>query len=106
MSSAIVASISLVRFERLPAISPALDWSLDTLASISSRDVIADCACTGTVVSGMGVGAGLGFAGEAEACSPGAVPPPEAKARIRSKTSRLTRYMTGFAKNTNWLDRS
>jgi len=96
MSSAIVASISLVRFERLPAISPALDWCLDTLASISCRDVIADCASAGTAVSGMGVGAEFGFAGEAEACSPGAVPPPETKARIRSKTSRLNRCITGL----------
>ena len=90
MSSAIVASISLVRFERLPAITPALGWSLDTLASISSRDVIADCASTGTVVSGMGVGAGFGFAGEAEAGWLGAVRPLETKTRLINKTIRIT----------------
>jgi hypothetical protein len=48
-----------------------------------------DCASKGTLASGMGVGAGVGFAGEAEACWPGAVPPLEIKARITSKTIRV-----------------
>jgi dissimilatory sulfite reductase (desulfoviridin) alpha/beta subunit len=38
----------------------------------------------------MGVGAGVGFAGEAEACWLGAVPPLETKARIRSKKTIRT----------------
>jgi len=39
------------------------------------------------------VGGGVGFAGEAEACWPGAVPPLETKARIISKTIRITGCM-------------
>ena len=41
----------------------------------------------------MGVGAGVGFAGEAEACWPGAVPPLETKTRIISKTIRIVGCM-------------
>ena len=73
MSSAILASISLVKSERERALLSALDWSLDTFASISWREVSADCASKGTLASGMGVGAGVGFSGEAEAGWPGAV---------------------------------
>ena len=88
MSSAILASISLVRSERVRAMPSALDRSLDTFASISWREVSADCASKGTLASAMGVGAGVGFAGEAEACTPGAVPALESKTRIISKTIR------------------
>src|SRR5262249_11535955 len=54
----------------------ALDWSLDTPASISWRKASVHCAPTGTLASGIGVGAGVGFAGEAEACwlGPGMLP--------------------------------
>src|SRR5580704_3910283 len=40
----------------------------------------------------MGVGAGVGFAGEPEACWPGAVPPLKTKARI-VKRIRITGWM-------------
>src|SRR5271166_3416534 len=88
VSSAILASISLVSSERVRAMPSALDRSLDTFASISWREVSADCASKGTLASGMGVGAGVGFAGEPEACWPGAVPPLKAKARIIRRTTR------------------
>src|SRR5271166_6505735 len=71
----------------------ALDRSLDTFASISWREVSADCASKGTLASGMGVGAGVGFAGEPEACWPGAVPPLKTKARI-IKRIRITGCVT------------
>jgi hypothetical protein len=41
----------------------------------------------------MGVGAGLGFASEAEACWPGAMPPLEAKTKLINKTIRITGCM-------------
>jgi hypothetical protein len=90
MSSAMLASISPVRFERLRAMAAALDRSLETLASISWTDAIVDCASAGTAISGIGVGAGFGFAGEAEACSADAEPPLKNETRIRSEMSRLT----------------
>ena len=73
MSSSILASISLVRTERVRALPSALDWSFDTFASISWREASADCASKGTLASGMDVGAGTGFAGDPEAGWPGAV---------------------------------
>jgi len=36
----------------------------------------------------MGVGAGFGFASDAEACWPGAVPPPQTKTKLINKTIR------------------
>src|SRR5271166_3386808 len=90
VSSAILASISLVRSERVRAMPSALDRSLDTFASISWREASADCASKGTLASGMGVGAGVGFTGEPEACWPGAVPLLENKARIINRTIRIT----------------
>ena len=94
MSSAILASISLVRSERVPAMPSAFDRSFDTFASISWREVSADCVSKGALASEMGVGAGVGFAGEPEACWPGAVPPLEAKARI-VKRIRINGCVTG-----------
>ena len=67
MSSAILASISLVKSERERALPSALDWSFDTLASISWGAASADGASKGTFASGMDVGAGFGFAGDPEA---------------------------------------
>ena len=93
VSSAILASISLVRSERVRAMPSALDRSRDRFASISWREASADCASKGTLASGMGVGAGVGFAGEPAACWPGVVPPLETKARIISKTIRVTGCM-------------
>src|SRR6266478_6348904 len=93
VSSAILASISLVRSERVRAMPSALDRSPDTFASISWREASADCASKGTLASGMGVGAGFGFAGEPEACWPGAVPPLETKTRLINKTIRITGCM-------------
>src|SRR5271157_836050 len=88
VSSAILASISLVRSERVRAMPSALERSLDTFPSISWREASADCASKGTLANGIGVGAGVGFAGEAAACSPGAVPALETKTRRTSKTIR------------------
>jgi len=68
----------------------ALDLSLETFASVSWREASVDSASRGTLASGIGVGAGLGFAGEAEACWLSAVLALQAKARIISKTIRIT----------------
>ena len=95
MSSAILASISLVKSERVRALPSALDWFFDTFASISWREASADCASKGTFASGMDVGAGVGFDGEPEVCSPGVVPPLATKARIISKTIRIAGRVTG-----------
>jgi hypothetical protein len=73
VSSAILASISLAWSKSLRPMASALDLCPDTFASISWRVVSADCASNDTLASGMGVGAGVGFAGEAEACWPGAL---------------------------------
>lgn len=91
MSSAILASISPVRSERLLAMAAAFDRLAAKLVSISCKDAIADNASTATVVSGMGVGDGLGFCGEAKGCWPNAGPTLKVNAGIKSKTSRLTR---------------
>jgi len=96
VSSAILASISLVSSERVRAMPSALDRSLDTSASIPWREVSADCASKGALASGMGVGAGVGFAGEPDACWPGAVPPLKNKARI-IKRIRITGCVTGLS---------
>src|SRR5271166_7185028 len=93
LSSANLASISLVRSERVRAMPSALDRSPDTFASVSWRDASADCASKGTLANGMGVGAGVGFAGVAEACWPGAVPPLETKTRIISKMIRIAGWI-------------
>jgi len=71
----------------------ALDWSLDTFASISWREASVDCASRGTLASEIGVGPGVGFAGEAEACWLNAVPALGTKARIISKTIRISGCM-------------
>src|SRR5258707_8430199 len=96
MSSAILASISFVRSDRLLATRPTLDWFCAKLVSICCKEAIADCASIATVVSGIGVGDGFGFSGEGETCSPGAAALLAIKARIRSKASRFTRYVTGL----------
>jgi hypothetical protein len=44
----------------------------------------------------MAVGDGFGFAGEAEGCSPSAVPLAKINIEIRGKTSRSTRRMREF----------
>ena len=85
-SPAILASISFFKPEIVRAMPSALDWFLETLASISWRASSVGCASKGTLASGMGVGAGFGFAGEPEACWPGDVPPLEAKARKINQT--------------------
>jgi hypothetical protein len=90
VSSAILASSSLVNSERERALPSALDWSFDTFASISWREASADCTSKGTFASGMDVGAGFGFAGDPEAAWPGAVPALEAKARIIRRTIRIS----------------
>src|SRR5271166_5060020 len=89
VSPAILASISFVKSKRVRAMPSALDRALDTLASISWREASADCASKATLASGMGVGAGVGFASEAEACWPGAMPPLATKARKTSKMIRI-----------------
>src|SRR5262249_35826395 len=71
----------------------ALDWSLDTFASISWREASVDCASKGTLASGIGVGAGVGFAGEAEACWLSVVPALETKTRTIRKTIRISGSM-------------
>lgn len=95
MSSAILASISLVKSERERALPSALDWSFDTFASISWREASTDCASKGAFASGMDVGAVVGFAGDPEAGWPGAVPPLETKARIIRRTIRIAERFTG-----------
>jgi hypothetical protein len=70
-----------------------LDTSFDTFASISWREASVDCASKGTLASGIGVGAGVGFAGDAEAGWLSAVPALETKARIISKTIRISGRM-------------
>src|ERR1700693_5782852 len=86
VSSAILASISLVRSERVRAMPSALDRSLDTFASISWREASADSASDATLRPGMGVGAELGFPEDAEACWASAVLPLEAQQNVRNKT--------------------
>jgi hypothetical protein len=95
VSSAIIASISLVRSERVRAMPSALDRSLDTFPSISWREASADCASKGTLASGIGVGAGVGFAAGGEAGWLGAAPPLETKARMINRTIRIIGCVTG-----------
>src|SRR5271166_2328914 len=90
VSPAILASISLVKSKRVRAMPSALDRALDTLASISWRASSADRASKGTLARGTGVG--VGFASEAEACWPGAVPPPETKTKLITKTIRFASF--------------
>ena len=73
----------------------AFDLSLETFASVSWREASVDSASKGTLASGIAVGAGLGFAGETEACWLSAVLALKTKARLITKTIRITSQPSG-----------